>query len=56
MTLMALLIALRAKRVALIVNGERLTVDAPEGALSDALKAAMKEHRQALLMLPSSLH
>jgi hypothetical protein len=51
MTAAALLDELRTKRVQLTVDGERLGVDAPRGALTDALRQAIRQHKAALLTL-----
>lgn len=52
MTLMGLLIHLRASKVRLEPNGDRLRVDAPEGALTPELRQAIREHKPELLALP----
>jgi len=51
-TLMRLLIALRAAQVRLDMDSDGLCVDAPAGALSDALRDAIRQHKNALLCLP----
>jgi hypothetical protein len=52
MTLMGLLIALRAAHARIIVEGDDLIVDAPRWALNEVMRQAIKEHKQALLTLP----
>ena len=52
MTLMGLLIRLRAARVRLEPNGDRLRVEAPEGMLTPELRQAIREHKPELLALP----
>lgn len=52
MTLMGLLIALRARRVRLDVDGDRLLVDAPKGAIDSDLCLDIQDHKMALLTLP----
>ncbi len=54
MTLMALLIRLRASGIGLYVTGDKLRVSAPanSGALSDDVLAAIKAHKEALKDLP----
>jgi len=51
-TLMRLLIALRAAHVRLDVDSDGLRVDAPAGALNDALRDAIRQHKDTLLCLP----
>jgi len=53
MTLMALLIRLRASGVGLRVNGDDLRVSAPKSGLVDDLRQAIIEHREALMNLPA---
>lgn len=52
MTLMGLLIALRAACVRLDVDAEGLRVDAPAGTLTPALQQAIRDHQAALQDLP----
>ena len=52
MTLMALLIRLRATRVSLIPHDGRLRVEAPAGTLTDDVKKALTQHKEELLHLP----
>jgi len=51
MTAMALLDELRTKGVHLTVAGEHVAVDAPKGVLSEALRKAIRQHKQELLAL-----
>ena len=51
MTATALLDDLRTRGVHLAVKGEHLAVDAPKGALTDALRQAIRQHKSALLAL-----
>jgi hypothetical protein len=51
MTATALLDELRTKGVHLTVEGERVAVDAPRGALTDDLRQAIRQHKAALLAL-----
>jgi hypothetical protein len=48
---MQLLHDLQAKGIRLTGQGECLTVDAPRAALTDALRQAIRRHKQALLAL-----
>lgn len=49
---MGLLIALRAGRVRLEVDGDDLIVDGPRGVLTEELWSAIAFHKQELLRLP----
>ena len=49
MTATALLDELRTKGVHLTVEGQHVAVDAPKGVLTDALRQAIRQHKQALL-------
>lgn len=53
MTPQALLSRLAALNVTLTSAGDRLRVEAPAGALTDELRAALAEHKAALLDLLS---
>ena len=52
LSLMGLLIALRAAQVRLNVDADGLRVDAPAGALTPALRDAVRRHKAALEALP----
>jgi len=52
LTLMRLLIALRAARVRLETDAEGLRVEAPAGLLTDTLRNAICEYRKTLEGLP----
>ena len=45
----ALLAALQARDIRLVLDGERLKVNAPKGALDEAAKAQIAEHKAALM-------
>src|SRR3712207_1275590 len=47
----ALLDDLRCRDVSLQASGGRLVVDAPSGAITDELRAALAEHKTSLLKL-----
>ena len=51
MTATALLDELRTRGVHLALEGERLAVDAPKGVLTDDVRRAIRQHKQALLAL-----
>ena len=51
MTALELLTARHARGVTLTPWGDRLRVDAPEGTLTPALRAALREHKAELLDL-----
>lgn len=53
MNLMALLIRLRASGVGLRTIEKDLTVSAPKSGLSEDLRLAIREHREALMSLPA---
>ena len=53
MNLMALLIRLRANGIGLRVSGEDLKVSIPTSGLSEDLRLAIREHREALMRLPA---
>ncbi len=49
---MGLLIALRAAEIRLETDADGLRVEAPAGALTDALREAIRRHQAALMDLP----
>ena len=51
MTAVEVLTTLRHHGVTLPPSGDRLRVDAPQGALTDDLQQALREHKAALLDL-----
>jgi hypothetical protein len=51
MTATALLDELRARGVHLTIEGEYVAVDAPKGALTEDVRQAIRQHKQALLAL-----
>ncbi len=51
MTTIELLTTLRGHGVTLTARGDRLHVDAPQGALTSVLRAALREHKAAVLDL-----
>ena len=51
MTATALLDELRTRGVHLTIEGEHVAVDAPKGALTDALRQAIRAHKPDLLRL-----
>ena len=51
MTAVEVLTTLQHRGVTLIPRGDRLRVDAPEGTLTPALRAALRTHKAALLDL-----
>lgn len=53
MTATVLLDELRTKDVHLTVSGEHITLDAPKGVLTDAMRQAIREHKAVLLVLLS---
>lgn len=52
MTPLALLLGLANRGIRLSANGDKLRVDAPSWVLTDELRAALVEHRDALLRVP----